>query len=116
MVRNVNVQAQTPLWMVEKLRRAGVRSIDPVVDITNYVLQELGQPMHGFDLDCLDQKIIVRESQQGEKVTLLDGTVLTLEADTLVIADANKIEAIAGIMGADGSAVDERTQDVFLES
>ncbi|WGK80395.1 phenylalanine--tRNA ligase subunit beta [Vibrio aestuarianus] len=114
-VKNVNVQAQTPLWMQEKLRRCGIRSIDPVVDITNYVLLEQGQPMHAFDLAKIDGGIVVRLAEQGEKLTLLDGTEAELNADTLVVADHNKALAIAGIFGGEGSGVSSETKDVLLE-
>ncbi|MCV5941060.1 B3/4 domain-containing protein, partial [Escherichia coli] len=85
-IKNVNVQAETPLWMQEKLRRCGIRSIDPVVDITNYVLLEQGQPMHAFDLAKIEGGIVVRMAEQGEKLTLLDGNEAELNADTLVVA------------------------------
>ncbi|MDF9398783.1 phenylalanine--tRNA ligase subunit beta [Vibrio sp. 1180_3] len=114
-VKNVNVQAQTPLWMQEKLRRCGIRSIDPVVDITNYVLLEQGQPMHAFDLAKIDGGIVVRLAEQGEKLTLLDGTEAELNADTLVVADHSKALAIAGIFGGEGSGVSSETKDVLLE-
>ncbi|MGP8304789.1 phenylalanine--tRNA ligase subunit beta [Vibrio sp. YIC-376] len=114
-VKNVNVQAATPLWMQEKLRRCGIRSIDPVVDITNYILLEQGQPMHAFDLANVDGGIIVRMAEQGEKLTLLDGTEAELNADTLVVADHNKALAIAGIFGGEGSGVNSETKDVLLE-
>lgn len=89
-VKNVNVQAETPLWMQEKLRRCGIRSIDPVVDITNFVLLEQGQPMHAFDLAKIEGGIVVRMAEQGEKLTLLDGNEAELNADTLVVADTTK--------------------------
>lgn len=114
-VKNVNVQATTPLWMQEKLRRCGIRSIDPVVDITNYVLLEQGQPMHAFDLAKIDGGIVVRLAEQGEKLTLLDGSETELNADTLVIADHNKALAIAGIFGGEDSGVSQETKDVMLE-
>lgn len=114
-VKNVNVQAETPLWMQEKLRRCGIRSIDPVVDITNYVLLEQGQPMHAFDLAKIEGGIIVRLAEQGEKLTLLDGTEAELNADTLVVADHNKALAIAGIFGGEDSGVSTETKDVLLE-
>ena len=114
-VKNVNVQATTPLWMQEKLRRCGIRSIDPVVDITNYVLLEQGQPMHAFDLAKIDGGIVVRLAEQGEKLTLLDGSEAELNADTLVIADHNKALAIAGIFGGEDSGVSQETKDVMLE-
>ncbi|MCE7657122.1 phenylalanine--tRNA ligase subunit beta [Vibrio fluvialis] len=114
-VKKVNVQAQTPLWMQEKLRRCGIRSIDPVVDITNYVMLEQGQPMHAFDLAKIDGGIVVRLAEQGEKLTLLDGSEAELNADTLIIADHNKALAIAGIFGGEHSGVSMDTKDVLLE-
>lgn len=114
-IKNVNVQAETPLWMQEKLRRCGIRSIDPVVDITNYVLLEQGQPMHAFDLAKIEGGIVVRMAEQGEKLTLLDGTEAELNADTLVVADHNKALAIAGIFGGEESGVTGETKDVLLE-
>lgn len=89
-VKNVNVKAETPLWMQEKLRRCGIRSIDPVVDITNFILLEQGQPMHAFDLAKIEGGIVVRMAEQGEKLTLLDGNEAELNADTLVVADTTK--------------------------
>ncbi|EPA0507757.1 phenylalanine--tRNA ligase subunit beta [Vibrio alginolyticus] len=114
-IKNVNVQAETPLWMQEKLRRCGIRSIDPVVDITNYVLLEQGQPMHAFDLAKIEGGIVVRMAEQGEKLTLLDGSEAELNADTLVVADHNKALAIAGIFGGEESGVTTETKDVLLE-
>lgn len=114
-VKNVNAQAQTPLWMQEKLRRCGIRSIDPVVDITNFVLLEQGQPMHAFDLTKIEGGIVVRMAEQDEKLTLLDGTEAKLNADTLVVADHNKALAIAGIFGGEESGVTAETKDVLLE-
>ncbi|MBU2862708.1 phenylalanine--tRNA ligase subunit beta [Reinekea forsetii] len=115
-LNDVDVSATTPLWMVEKLRRGGIRSIDPVVDVTNYVMLELGQPMHGFDLDQLNGKIVVRKAQKGEKITLLDGQEMTLTPDILVIADESGPLAMAGIMGGENSGVSASTKRVFLES
>ncbi|MEC8522878.1 MAG: phenylalanine--tRNA ligase subunit beta [Pseudomonadota bacterium] len=115
-VKGVNVKAETPLWMVEKLRRSGIRSIDPVVDITNYVLLELGQPMHAFDLNRIDGGIRVRLAEEGEKLTLLDGQEVELTADTLVIADHAKPLAMAGVMGGEHSGVNGETQDLLLEA
>ncbi|MCG6296934.1 phenylalanine--tRNA ligase subunit beta [Vibrio vulnificus] len=114
-VKNVNVQAKTPLWMQEKLRRCGIRSIDPVVDVTDCVLLEQGQPMHAFDLAKIDGGIVVRLAEQGEKITLLDGSEAELNADTLVVADHNKALAIAGIFGGEESGVTSETKDVLLE-
>lgn len=114
-IKNVNVKAQTPLWMQEKLRRCGLRSIDPVVDVTNFILLELGQPMHAFDLDVLHESVVVRQAHKDEKLTLLDGQEVTLRDDTLVIADTQKALAIAGVMGGERSGVSTDTKDIFLE-
>jgi len=115
-IRGINPAAETPLWMRERLRRSDIRSISPVVDVTNYVLLELGQPMHGFDLNQLNDRIIVRQAESGEKLVLLDGQEVELKPDTLVIADANEAVALAGIMGGEASAVTDSTQDILLES
>ncbi|CAA0110927.1 Phenylalanine--tRNA ligase beta subunit [BD1-7 clade bacterium] len=115
-IKGVDISATTPLWMVEKLRRSGIRSIDPVVDVTNYVLLELGQPMHAFDLSALNEKIVVRKAKEQETLTLLDGQEIKLKPDALVIADADKALALAGIMGGEGSGVASSTQDILLES
>ena len=114
-VKNINPQAQTPLWMVEKLRRSGIRSIDPTVDITNYVLLELGQPMHAFDLEVLNDAINVRMAAAGERLTLLDGRDVELDTNTLLITDAAGPVAIAGVMGGARSGISATTNDVFLE-
>ncbi|MEH6576576.1 MAG: phenylalanine--tRNA ligase subunit beta [Amphritea sp.] len=114
-IRNVDMTATSPLWMVEKLRRCGIRSIDPVVDITNYVLLELGQPMHAFDLAKLNGGIVVRKARQGEKLTLLDGSETELNDNTLVIADQEKAVAMAGIFGGDDTGVTAESKDIFLE-
>ncbi len=115
-IKDINPQAITPLWMQEKLRRSGVRSLSPVVDVTNYVLLELGQPMHAFDLDKLNQGIIVRKANEKEEITLLDGQQVILNAQTLVIADHAHPQALAGIMGGADSAVGESSKNIFLES
>lgn len=115
-VRNVNVSAPSPLWLQEKLRRSGVRSIDAVVDVTNYVLLELGQPMHAFDLAKIQGGITVRDAREGEKLTLLDEQEVTLQPGTLVIADDEAPLAMAGIMGGLASAVTPATQSILLES
>lgn len=115
-IRNIDTKAKTPLWMQERLRRSDLRSISPVVDVTNYVMLELGQPMHGFDLGQLDGGICVRMATPGEKLRMLDGSELTLREDTLVIADAAKALAIAGIMGGAHSGVTQETRDILLES
>lgn len=115
-IRNVNVNATSPLWLTEKLRRSGVRSIDPVVDVTNYVLLELGHPMHAFDLAKLEGDIQVRFAHPAEKLTLLDGNEVSLQTNTLLIADQQKALAMAGIFGGLDSGVTADTQDIFLES
>jgi phenylalanyl-tRNA synthetase beta chain len=115
-IKGINPSATTPLWMVEKLRRCGTRSIDPVVDVTNYILLELGHPMHAFDLAKLDGGINVRFANKEEKLTLLDENEVTLKEGTLVIADENKALAMAGIFGGLESGVTSNTTDIFLES
>ncbi|OLU13257.1 phenylalanine--tRNA ligase subunit beta [Pseudomonas sp. PA1(2017)] len=115
-VRNVDLSKPTPRWMVERLRRADVRSIDAAVDVTNYVMLELGQPMHAFDLNVIQGGIRVRMAEEGEKLVLLDGQEVTLRADTLVIADHQRALAIAGVMGGEHSGVSDTTRDLFLES
>ncbi len=115
-IKHVDVQAKTPDWMVEKLHRAGISSLSAVVDVTNYVLLELGQPMHAFDLARLDSAITVRFAEEGEKLTLLDEQTITLKADSVVIADAKGAIALAGIMGGLATAVTNDTTDIFLES
>ena len=114
-IKGINVKAETPLWMREKLRRCGIRSIDPVVDVTNYVLLELGQPMHAFDLDRISGGIVVRMAQENETLTLLDGTEAKLQNDTLVIADHQQALAMGGIFGGEHSGVNEATRNVLFE-
>lgn len=115
-IRNVNIAAKTPGWMKERLRRSGIRSIEPAVDVTNYVMLELGQPMHAFDLDVLKGGIKVRRADKGEKLVLLDGREVEVSTDTLLIADHEKAVAIAGVMGEEHSGVTSGTQNLFLES
>lgn len=114
-IRGVDSLAQTPLWMQEKLRRSGLRSLGPLVDVTNYVLLELGQPMHAFDLAQLDGRIEVRYARTGESLHLLDGREVSLDSQTLVIADAGSVLAIAGVMGGERSGIAATTRDIFLE-
>ncbi len=114
-IKDVDLSKGTPLWMTEKLRRCGLRSIDPAVDVTNYVLLELGQPMHAFDLDQLKGGIQVRNALEGEKLVLLDGQEAALREDTLVIADESGPLAMAGIMGGENSGVSANTQNIFME-
>lgn len=115
-IKDVNLEATSPLWLAERLRRAGIRSISPVVDVTNYVLLELGQPMHAFDQAKLNEKIQVRRAKQGETLTLLDQQTIELDEDCLVIADAVQPIALAGIMGGLDSAVGDGTRNIVLES
>ncbi len=114
-IRGVDPAAPTPIWMQERLRRSGLRSLGAVVDITNYLLLELGQPMHAFDLGRIEGGIHVRHALDGESLTLLDGRQLYLESDMLVIADHRKPLALAGIMGGADSAVGDDTVSLFLE-
>lgn len=115
-ISNLDMTAKTPLWMVERLRRCGTRSIDPVVDVTNYVLLELGQPMHAFDLATLTGAINVRLAIQDEKLTLLDGNEVKLNDNTLVIADDSGAIAMAGIFGGEKTGVTAATNSILLES
>jgi len=114
-LRGIRQNARTPLLIRERLRRSGIRPISPVVDITNYVLLELGQPMHAFDLQQIDGGITVRHAGNAETIKLLDGQEIRLEPGTLLIADDRKPLALAGIMGGEGSGVNESTRDLFLE-
>ncbi len=114
-IRGLNPQAKTPLWMRERLRRSGVRSLGPRVDVTNYVLLEMGQPLHAFDAAKVSGALQVRLAQTGETLTLLDGREVALREDTLVIADDHGPLALAGVMGGETSGVTETTTDVLLE-
>ena len=114
-IRNINLNSESPGWMQEKLRRSGVRSIDPIVDVTNFVLMELGQPMHAFDYEKLEGGIGVRFSEPNEKLVLLDGKEVELTSRTLLITDAKQPVAIAGVMGGLKTSVTKQTQHVFLE-
>ena len=115
-VRAIDPTAQTPAWMAERLTRSGLRLIHPVVDITNYVLLELGQPMHAFDLARLKGPLRVRWAAAGERLTLLNTAEIELKPDCLVIADDGGPLALAGIMGGLSAAVDTATRDIFLEA
>lgn len=115
-IEGISTAVVSPLWMRERLRRSGVRSIHPVVDVTNYVMLETGQPLHAFDLNKLRGGIVVRHAKTGEALTLLDGTNQRLPAGALVIADAERPCALAGIMGGADSAVGSDTTSIFLES
>ncbi|QLH43470.1 MAG: phenylalanine--tRNA ligase subunit beta [Coxiellaceae bacterium] len=114
-IEGIDTNMNTPLWMQERLRRGGIRCIHPVVDVTNYVMLELGQPLHAFDLQQLSQEVVVRFARQGETLTLLDGRTITLTEQTLVIADAAKPVALAGVMGGQMSGVTANTTAIFLE-
>lgn len=115
-IRDINLNAETPQWMKEKLRRSDLRSIDPLVDVTNYVMMELGQPLHAFDLEKLQGEIVVRLSRADEKIQLLDGSEVNLDDSSLLITDQSGPVAIAGVMGGLGSSVTDTTQHLFLES
>jgi len=114
-IRGIDLTVATPRWMQERLSRGGLRAIDPVVDVTNYVLLELGQPMHAFDLAQLAGRVVVRYAHANEQLTLLDERTVTLDTETLLIADDEKPLAIAGVMGGMHSGVSEATRDIFLE-
>jgi phenylalanyl-tRNA synthetase beta chain len=114
-IRGVNNRAATPVWLRERLRRAGVRSISPVVDVTNYVMLDLGQPMHAYDLRKLRGDIRVRMARAGEPITLLDGRTIEASPDVLLITDGEGPVGLAGIMGGQGTSVSDNTTDVFFE-
>lgn len=115
LIKNINPQTNTPLWMQERLRRSGIRSLSPVVDVTNYVLLELGQPLHAFDAAKLVAPLVVRNSRAGESLSLLNDQTIELDENALVIADQSQPLALAGVMGGNSSAVSDTTQDIFLE-
>ncbi|MDW3027105.1 phenylalanine--tRNA ligase subunit beta [Acinetobacter baumannii] len=115
-IKNVNVKASTPEWMEQALARSGIRTHSILVDVTNYVLMELGQPMHAFDLAKIEGTVHVRQAQPQEKLQLLNDQEVELQDDVMVIADDQKALAIAGIMGGLASSVTNDTTDIFLES
>lgn len=115
-IRNLDTGCQSPPWLASRLERAGLRALHPVVDVTNYVMLELGQPLHGYDLNTIQGVIGVRFAHDGEQLTLLDGNRVTLESNVLVIVDDSGAIGLAGIMGGQGTAVSASTRDVFLES
>lgn len=115
LIKNINADAVTPLWMQERLRRCGIRSLSPVVDVTNYVLIELGQPLHAFDAGKLVAPIVVRRGREGESLALLNDQTISLDGEALVIADQKQALALAGVMGGKDSAVSSETKDIFLE-
>jgi phenylalanyl-tRNA synthetase beta chain len=114
-IRGIRPEAKSPLWMQERLRRAGLRPISAVVDITNYVMLEMGQPMHAYDLAHLEGAIVVRHARAGESLRLLDERIVELTPDVLMIADERKLLGMAGVMGGADSGIGEATRDVFLE-
>jgi phenylalanyl-tRNA synthetase beta chain len=115
-IEGIDPTAKTPLWMAERLRRSGSRSISAVVDVTNYVMLELGQPLHAFDNAKVSGEVIVRRAKNGEKLKLLDGSEHELTEKFLVIADEKSALALGGVMGGFESRVTDATRDVFLES
>lgn len=114
-IANIDSTASTPEWMVHRLVGCGLRPIDPVVDVTNYVMLELGQPLHAFDLANVSNGIVVRDARAGEKLKLLDGSEIQFDAGTLLITDGDTPLAIAGVMGGELSGIQNDTKDVFLE-
>lgn len=115
-IEGIDAAASTPIWMAERLRRAGLRCINPVVDVTHYVMLELGQPLHAFDNDALRGDIAVRHAGEGERLILLGGREITLDPRFLLIADDRGPLAVAGVMGGQPSAVTAATRNIFLES
>lgn len=115
-LEDVDVDARTPLWLAERLRRGGLRPVNPVVDVLNYVMLELGQPMHAFDNDALHGDIVVRRAHAGEPLKLLDGNMVTLTENVLLVADHEKALAVAGIMGGFDSRVTRQTRNIFVEA
>ncbi len=115
-VRGVNTQATTPAWMVDRLARCGQRSVSALVDISNYVMFEFGRPSHIFDLDKIHDRLVVRWARAGETLKLLNGNTIELDAQVGVIADAQGVESLAGIMGGDATAVSDDTRNVYVEA
>jgi phenylalanyl-tRNA synthetase beta chain len=115
-IRGVQTGVQSPAWLRERLRRVGINSISPIVDVTNYVMMDLGQPMHAYDLARLHEGIRVRMAKPGERITLLDDKEYPLDPDFLVIADARGAIGLAGVMGGRGTAIADTTSDVLLEA
>ncbi|OYU72984.1 MAG: phenylalanine--tRNA ligase subunit beta, partial [Burkholderiales bacterium PBB5] len=115
-VRNVNTQAKTPAWMVDRLARCGQRSVTALVDISNYVMFEYGRPSHIFDLDKIHGGLTVRWGQPGEQLKLLNGNTIEVDGQVGVIADQQAVESLAGIMGGDATAVGDDTRNVYVEA
>lgn len=114
-IRGLRADAVSPLWLRERLRRAGLRSVSPIVDVTNYVMLELGQPMHAYDLGKLNGGIVVRQANAGEHLQLIDGRTIELQPDVLLIADERAALGMAGVMGGAESAIGDGTRDVLFE-
>jgi phenylalanyl-tRNA synthetase beta chain len=114
-IEDVDPRAPTPAWMKARLERSGLRSISAIVDITNYVMLEIGQPLHAYDRALLEGDIVVRFARPGEKLLLLNGETLALDADLLLVADERKPLGLAGIMGGEHSGIADTTSAVFLE-
>lgn len=115
-IRNVNTKATTPAWMVDRLARCGQRSVNALVDISNYVMFEYGRPSHIFDLDKIHGGLVVRWGEKGEKLKLLNGNTIEVDAQVGVIADDREVESLAGIMGGDSTAVSDDTRNVYVEA
>ena len=115
-MRGVNTKAQTPAWMVNHLARCGQRSVSPLVDISNYVMFELGRPSHIFDLDKIHGGLQVRWGRAEESLKLLNGNTVTVDDKVGVIADDSQVESLAGIMGGDATAVSETTKNIYIEA
>jgi len=115
-VRNVNTRAATPQWMLDRLARCGQRGVSPLVDISNYVMFELGRPSHIFDLDKIHGGLEVRWARPGEQLKLLNGNTVALDESVGVIADEREVESLAGIMGGDATAVSDDTRNVYVEA
>jgi phenylalanyl-tRNA synthetase beta chain len=115
-VQGVNAQASTPAWMVERLARCGQRAVSPLVDISNYVMFELGRPSHIFDLDKIHGGLTVRWAKAGESLKLLNGSTVALDGHVGVIADEQAVESLAGIMGGDATAVSDDTRNIYIEA
>ena len=115
-IRDVNTRAQTPAWMLERLQRCGQRAVSPLVDISNYVMFECGQPSHIFDRDKIASGLTVRWAREGEQLKLLNGETVALDAQVGVIADGEQVESLAGIMGGDATAVGDDTRNIYVEA
>jgi phenylalanyl-tRNA synthetase beta chain len=115
-IEGVDAKVSTPVWMAERLRRSGVRPVSFLVDVTQYVMLELGQPMHAYDRDLLDGPVSVRAARAGESLKLLNGDTVELDPQFLVIADADRAVGLAGIMGGNDTKVGDTTKNVFLEA